>query len=349
MRDLLMLSHEPVDQAPDLAETQMRSALAAAEDPAATPVERAEMLMEIARGLQLKPRSPRHLHDAIALCVRALSLVPETDRLLAARIRAREGSAHQALPEGGVAALNAAMDCYERARPALEALGLPEECAELDMNLGLVTQSLAGIGRGLIKDAIAHYHRALRVFNRTRHPREFGILHNNLAIAYLSIPTVDEAGKLREALAVQSFEQVLEVVTLVDHPSEYAMVQNNLGNALQYAPSSHPVANLLRAVEAYDEALKVRNERDTPVEYANTIANKANALRNLPDDPERPERGNAHQLAAARALYLRAREIFLRHDLTGNASAIADAIDELDVDAFRPFGEPIFPAAKEIQ
>ena len=348
-----MLLHEPADHAPDLAETQMRSALAAAEDPSAAPAERAEMLMEIARGLQLKPRSPRHLHDAIALCQRALSLLPEADReadrLLAARIRAREGSAHQALPEGGAEALNAAMDCYEQARPALEALGLPEECAELDMNLGLVTQSLAGLGRGLIKDAIAHYHRALRVFNRTRHPREFGILHNNLAIAYLSIPTADEAGKLREALAVQSFEQVLEVVTLVDHPSEYAMVQNNLGNALQYAPSRHPVANLLRAVEAYDEALKIRNERDTPVEYANTIANKANALRNLPDDPERPERGNAHQLAAARALYLRAREIFLQHGLAGNASAIADAVDELDVDVSRPFGEAIFPAAEEIQ
>lgn len=347
-----MLAHETVDRAPDLAETQMRSALAAADDPAAAPAERAEMLMEIARGLQLKPRSPQHLHDAIVLCRRALSLVPETeqmaDRVLAARIRAREGSAHQALPEGGVEALHAALDCYERARPDLQAHGLPEECAELDMNLGLVTQSLAGLHRALIKDAIGHYHRALRVFNRIRHPREFGILHNNLAIAYLSIPAADEAGKLREALAVQSFEQVLEVVTLVDHPSEYAMVQNNLGNALQYAPSSHPVANLLRAIEAYDEALKVRNERDTPAEYANTIANKANALRNLPDDPERPERGQAHNLAAARALYVRAREIFERHGLASSAAAIADALGDLEVEASRPFGEPIFPAAKEI-
>lgn len=337
------------DPAPNLAETQMRSALAAADDPAATLAERAEMLMEIARGLQLKPRSPQHLHDAIALCRRALSLAPETDGVLVARIRAREGSAHQALPEGGVEALNAALSCYEQARPELEAHGLPEECAELDMNLGLVTQSLAGFHRALIKDAIGHYHRALRVFNRTRHPREFGILHNNLAIAYLSIPSAGEAGKLREALAVQSFEQVLEVVTLVDHPTEYAMAQNNLGNALQYAPSSHPVANLLRAIEAYDEALKVRNERDTPVEYANTIANKANALRNLPDDPERPERGNAHNLASARVLYQRAREIFGRHGLAGNAAALVEAIDELDVDALRPFGEPIFPAAKGVQ
>ena len=34
----------------------------------------------------------------------------------------------------------------------------------------------------------------------------------------------DERAKMREALAVQSFEEVLSVITLVDHPSEYAMI-----------------------------------------------------------------------------------------------------------------------------
>src|SRR5580698_3219585 len=87
---------------------------------------------------------------------------------------------------------------------------------------------------------------------------------------------------MREALAVQSFEEVLKVISLIDHPSEYAMIQNNLGNALQYAASGHSLENNLRALAAYEEALKVRNSRDTPVEYANTIANMANVLRNLP-------------------------------------------------------------------
>ena len=101
----------------------------------------------------------------------------------------------------------------------------------------------------------------------------------------------DERAKMREALAVQSFEEVLSVITLVDHPSEYAMIQNNLGNALQYASSGHVLDNNLRALTAYAEALKVRNERDTPLEYASTIANKANVLRNLPDDPDQPRSG----------------------------------------------------------
>jgi hypothetical protein len=146
---------------------------------------------------------------------------------------------------------------------------------------------------------------------------------------------------------VQSFEQVLEVVTLIDHPTEYAMTQNNLGNALQYAPSSHPVANLVRAIEAYDEALKVRTERDTPLEYANTIANKANALRNLPDDPQYPERGNTRHASAARALYAQAYAIFRRHGLGESAQTVAEAIADMEQSA--PFGETILSNDKELQ
>jgi tetratricopeptide (TPR) repeat protein len=252
--------------------------------------------------------------------------VPPGHALLAARIGAREGTAHQALPDGGVQALLAAQDCYERSRADLAVHGLPEEAAELDLNLGLVAQALVGAHRGRIQDAIAHYHRALRVFTKQAWPREFAILHNNLAIAYLSIPATDERARMREALAVQSFEEVLQIVTLVDHPSEYAMTQNNLGNALQYAPSSHPVANLLRAIEAYDEALKVRTPREMPLAHANTVANKANALLNLPDDPAHPALGNPGNTAKARVLYRQALAIFERHAMADAAAAVAEAL-----------------------
>lgn len=313
-----------------VADAEVQSALALAEDASASPEERAEMLMEIARGLQLKPRSPAQLQDAVALYERALQLVPPGAELLAARIRARLGTAYQALPSGGTDALESARQCFERARSDLVARGTAEEVAELDMNLGLVSQTLSSVHRGTIQDAIAHYHRALRVFTKQAWPREFSILHNNLAIAYLSIPATDERARMREALAVQSFEEVLGILTLVDHPTEYAMTQNNLGNALQYAPSSHPVANLLRAVQAYDEALKVRNPRDMPVEYANTAANKANALLNLPDDPEHPELGNPGNTAKARALYREAQRIFQSSGLDDAAATVGEALAGID-------------------
>ena len=308
-----------------VAESQFAAALQAAEDPEASSAERAEMLMEMAMSLQLKPKSAQQLHDAVTLYGRALEQQPSP--LLAARIRSRLGTALQSLPDGGGGALKQACECYESAMEELRANGKPEEAAETQMNLGLALQELAGLGMGRIQDAIQCYHRALRVFTREAHPQEFAILHNNLAIAYLAIPAVDERARMREALAVQSFEEVLKVITLIDHPSEYAMIQNNLGNALQYASSGHSLENNLRALAAYEEALKVRNPRDTPVEYANTIANMANVLRSL--SPTGSATDEVEPATRAAQLYGEARSLFAQHGLPDRAELMTAAIAEL--------------------
>ena len=316
--------------AQSLSTSQFDAAIAAAESDAVSPEEKAEMLMEIAMGMQSRPKTADQLHQAVALYERALAACPFDAPMLQARVRSRMGTALQALPDGGTAALYKAQACYEEALPILRANGRPEEGAETEMNLGLVQQALAGVGAARINDAMQCYHRALRVFTREAYPQEFAILHNNLAIAYLSIPLSDERGKMREALAVQSFEEVLSVINLVDHPSEYAMIQNNLGNALQYAASGHPLENNLRALAAYDEALKVRNESDTPLEYANTLSNMANVLRNLPDDPLRPGAGKQGSLLRARDSYREATRIFHSVGQSGNASLVEEALVEIE-------------------
>ena len=309
---------------------EVRAALAVADDPSATPVERAEMLSEIAIGLQRRPKNPDQLRAAIELYDKALSICPQEQELLRARITARKGTALQAIPEEGFDALEAARAAFEEALAVLNRSGSPEEIAEAEMNLGLVLQVLAGMRRARITDAISAYQRALRTFNRARHPEEFAILQNNLATAFLSMPFTDERAKMREALAVQAFEEGLKVVNLIDHPSEYAMLQNNLGNALQYASSSHVIENNLRALEAYDEALKVRTRETTPLEYANTIANKANCLWNLPDDPLRAEDGNRVNLTKARAFYAEAREIFMAHGEAEKARIAGEACIQIE-------------------
>lgn len=316
----------------DLSTAQFDAALHAVESEDFTPEEKAEMLMEIAMGLQQRPKSPRQLQEAIKLYSRALELCPPTAPALRARILARQATALYAFPSENTDSLHQARGCFEEALKALRVVGTPEETAEVEMNLGLVLQSLSQSGQAKIQDAIQSYHRALRTFTRERYPQEFAILHNNLAIAYLSIPMSDERAKMREALAVQSFEEVLKVINLIDHPSEYAMIQNNLGNALQYAASGHPLENSLRALEAYEEALKVRTRRDTPLEYANTIANKANVLRNLPDDPTNPLSGRSQNFARSRRLYLEAQEIFQHFGQAGSAAIVADALTELERD-----------------
>ena len=313
-----------------LALSQFETALKAIESDSATLAEKAEMLMEVAMGMQTRPKTPEPLEHAVQLYRRALKICPAEAPLLRARITTRLGTALQALPGGGNDTLKEAWNCYETALATLKASGKPEEIAEVEMNLGLVQQSLAASGGARLYDAIQCYHRALRVFSRETYPQEFSILHNNLAIAYLSIPLSDERGKMREALAVQSFEEVLKVINLVDHPSEFAMIQNNLGNALQYASSGHSMENNLRALDAYDEALKVRNPRDTPFEYANTISNKANVLRNLPDDPDSPVRGRRGALISARDLYLEAQRMFATLGESQHANVVAEALQEID-------------------
>jgi tetratricopeptide (TPR) repeat protein len=311
-------------------EEEVRAALAVAEDASASPIERSEMLMEIAMGLQQRPKTPDQLHAAVALYDKALAICPQDQGLLRARLKARKATALQAIPEQGTDFLEGARAAYEEAIPTLARTGTPEEVAEAEMNLGVVVQSLAGAGRARITDAISAYQRSLRTFDRNKHPEEFAILQNNLATAFLSMPFSDERGRMREALAVQAFEEGLKVVSLVDHPSEYAMLQNNLGNALQYASSSHVVENNLRALDAYDEALKVRTRETTPLEYANTIANKANCLWNLPDDPANPEAGNRANLTQARAYYAEAREIFTAYGDMEKARIVSEAASQIE-------------------
>ena len=137
---------------------------------------------------------------------------------------------------------------------------------------------------------------------------------------------------MREALAVQSFEEVLKVINLIDHPTEYAMINNNLGNALQYASSSHVLENNLRALAAYDEALRVRNARDTPLEYANTIANKANALRSFVPDPTQSAAGDNDPLGAALALVQEAQALFRAHGDGHKAGLMAEVAAEIEAD-----------------
>lgn len=312
-----------------LSDAQVEAALNAVEIDNATPEEKAEMLMEIAMGLQQKPQEAKQIEDAIGLYDKALSICPESAVLLRARINARQATAYQALPTGSNNELFKAQEKFSAALNTFGDLGMKVEAGETELNLGLVSQALAQSGAARLQDAIQHYHNALRVFTKDEYPQDYAILHNNLAIAYLSMPMSDERGKMREALAVQSFEEVLKVINIVDHPSEYAMIQNNLGNALQYAASGHVLANNLRAVEAYDEALRVRNADDTPMEYANTIANKANVLRNLPDDPESPDAGNTENLREARMLYREAMEIFNKYGRAAGAAQISEALDEI--------------------
>ena len=314
-----------------ITDSAVKAAIEAITENSATAPEKIEMLIEIAQGFLKKPKTSQDLYNAIFLYDEAQNLCGEDFSLYKARAKVGKGSALQAIPEENIELLLQAKTAYEEALPILQESGSIEETAETRMNLGLVLQSLASSNMARMTDSIQFYQEALQVFNSDKYPQEYAILHNNIAIAYLSMSAGTQQQYLFEGLAVQAFEVALRRINLIEHPREYAMLQNNLGNALQYLPSSHPFENNSRAVIAYDEALKVRNSRDTPIEYANTIANKANALINLPDKLRRPEAGNQQNLVKARDYYQQALEIFTQHRQNGQAQAVSQVLEELKI------------------
>lgn len=316
---------------PSMTDSAVKAAMKAISDTSATTPEKIEMLIEIAQGILKKPKTADDLWNAVALYDKADELSQEEHPLLQARAKLGKANALRTIPDNGTQLLLQAKTSYQEALPTLQELASPEELAEAQMNLGLVLQSLIPFKLAQVTECIQIYQQALRVFTHQKYPQEYAILHNNVAIAYLSMSTGSQQQYLYEGLAVQSFETALKHINLTEHPKEYAMLQNNLGNALQYLPSSHPFQNNLRAVAAYNEALKVRNSQNTPLEYANTIANKANALINLPDNAEKPESGNPQNLQQAVNYYQQAFEIFIKYRQNEQAEVVNKALRELGV------------------
>ncbi len=314
---------------PSITDSAVKAALEAIASESATTQEKIEMLIEMAHGFVKKPKTAQDLQNAIGLYNRAHEMCSQDYPLLKARVKVGMAGVLQLIPDGGAELLLQAKKQLEEALVILQQLASPEEIAEAQMNLGLVLQSLAQLNLAKMADSIQIYQEALQVFTWNKYPQEYAILYNNIAIAYLSMSMGSQKQYLFEGLAVQSFETALKRINIIDHPREYAMLQNNLGNALQYLPSAHPLDNIMRAIAAYDEALKVRNAKDTPLEYANTISNKANALCNLPDNPNKPERGNYQNLLQARAYYQEALEIFTQHGQIQQAQILVKILEEM--------------------
>jgi hydrogenase maturation protease len=186
------------------------------------------------------------------------------------------------------------------------------------MRRGFALQAAAAGERDRLAEAVNAYRRALQEgITRDEHPALYGHIHNNLGVAYLSMPTREASDQLRSAVAVQSFRHALEVFDRERDPDMWASAATNLANALQHLPSSHPEENLVQAVEAYEQVLGIRTEDHDPVAHALVLVNQANALAHL------------GIFEPARQKASRARELFARHDQPEQAAAAAELHDTL--------------------
>ena len=170
---------------------------------------------------------------------------------------------------------------YKTALDTLKKSELESNKASLNMNLGICYQEISGGNRGALLEAVKCYQEALKFFTREQFPEEFAFAQNNLALAYLSIPTIEASDQLRVAIAIQALRESLKVYKKETHGELWASTQLNLANALQYAPTSHVQENLEESVQIYEEILEIRRPTENPIGYARLLANQGNALAHL--------------------------------------------------------------------
>lgn len=190
--------------------------------------------------------------------------------------------------------------------------------AELWFALGTTYLEHAGGQRGVLLEAVKAYQQAIQCgLSAGSHPGLFAEVHNNLALAYLSIPAASASDQLRMAVAIQSLREALRVYTREAHPDRWASTTLNLANALQYVPSGHPAENLMQAVALYDEVLAVRTRPADPVGYARVLANQANALAHL------------GQFAPALEKLNEAHKLFHWYDQPDAAASVMEVVEQI--------------------
>ena len=184
----------------------------------------------------------------------AIELARPTSPLLSAILLAQSAQVaqHSQLPAGLI------QNEIEQAIAIAQTCQLDGFLGDLYTQLGMLLQRVAGENRHAMQAAVRAYQMALQSgISAQSNPSAFAEVQNNLGLAYLSMPQTESSNQLRSGIAIQSFRYALDSIDKQSHAEQWARVSMNLANALQYAPSSHPVENLVQAVEIYEQVLEV--------------------------------------------------------------------------------------------
>lgn len=267
--------------------------------------------------------------DGLQLMKEAAATVKDVSPIFAARLYGEWAGTRQVLGD----CTDETIHGYTTALALLEKAPFPEARAELWFQLGNAHQSAAEGRQHRLVRAVKCYHEALKVYDSKRFPEEYALVHMNLALAYLAMPSHHRNARLRTAIAIQSLREALRIFQKETHPDMWASATVNLANALQHGPSSHPQHNLREAVALYEEVLTVRREEDDPIGYARVLANLGNALAHL------------GEFAEAVPRLEKARRSFLRHGEPDAAEAVAAILADIRGRMDMPGGPPLNGAA----
>jgi tetratricopeptide (TPR) repeat protein len=169
---------------------------------------------------------------------------------------------------------SAAVSPLEEAAQIYQDLGLQEEWARTEYNLGNASCELAEVGvPSMWEKAVRHYSSALRVRTEEADPVRFAATAQNLGTAYRELPGGDRVANLREAIGW--YCAAFRVYAGEHMPGKCADLHNNLGNAYLSLPDppAAPCKYVRRALRHYALALQVRTKTDRPHDYAVTQSN----------------------------------------------------------------------------
>jgi hypothetical protein len=227
-------------------------------------------------------------------------------------------------------------DCLAWAEQALAAAqqrGTPAQIARARVSLGDALQHAAGLpgeDRGArLREALAAYDAALRIYTAETVPLAYAMTQNNRASLLsdlASVPGEDRGARLREALA--ACDAALRYRTPETVPLDYAATQNNravLLRDLASVPGEDRGARLREALAACDAALRYRTPETVPLAYAMTQNNRANLLRDLASVPGEDRGARLREALAAYDAALRiytAETVPLAYAMTQNNRAV---------------------------
>jgi len=158
-----------------------------------------------------------------------------------------------------VANLRAAIDSHREAAGIYQALGMRDDWARLQFNLGNFCCELSdAAAENHWREAISHYQNSLEVRTREKDPQRYAAVLENLGTAYRRLPPRD-AGHIEKS--IQCYRRALAVCRRSAWPEQHAALQNNLGNAFLSLPESGekvPGRNAVRALRHFERALRLQ-------------------------------------------------------------------------------------------
>lgn len=225
---------------------------------------------------------------ALAACEEALVYRRHEDQPLAyAALQNNLGNAYLALAEEEAAEEEAEMDAEEGAKGAavkeagkqahqLQAAGVNDNNnndVNGDNDNGNDDDGNDDDGNDCLKfcrRALEAYGKALQVYDKKEHPRQYATAENNLANVYLTLAQREEPTE-NCMKAIRAASEALSVFSLKDSPEDYAEAQGSLWLAhLILADIEFRAENCAAALDAAAERLLAVKECGQPFDYASS-------------------------------------------------------------------------------